>query len=366
MSNLYIGSMSGTSCDGIDTVLVDFSFKIPRILGHVYSSYPEHVRSTLLNLITAQKASLATLGVLDTELGELYARDVLRVLEISQIKAHTVKAVGLHGQTIYHAPNLAHPFTWQMGNAHVVAALSQIPVVADFRGLDIALHGQGAPLAPIFHAALFGQLQDKVVVLNLGGIANISLIEKQKIIAAFDTGPANCLLDAWMMETQGLPYDDQGAFARQGSVIPELLASLLQEPYFHQLPPKSTGRELFNLNWLFPHLKKEYSAMDVAATLTELTAISIMNAIRLMHFVPDELIICGGGNKNVWLRESIERMAPCPKITSSVDYTFKPEHIEALAFAYLAKMFIEHQSLPLPIITGASCEHRCGVLYNFV
>lgn len=360
MQDLYIGIMSGTSMDGIDTVIVNFASKTPEVIGHVYSQYPDAVKALLLELITTQQAHLENLGALHTHLGELYARDVLRVLATNNINADQIKAIGLHGQTIFHAPHHEHPFTWQLGNAHVVAANTHIPVIADFRGLDVALHGQGAPLAPLFHLALFGQLHERVAVLNLGGIANITLIEHQKILQAFDTGPANCLMDAWMLQTQNKAYDQNGEFARSGKILPELLQQLLAEPYFAKAAPKSTGRELFNLNWLTPKLQKHYQAQDVAATLTEFTAITATVPLKLMP--ANELILCGGGAENRFLVERIEVHAPC-LVSTSVDYGFKAEYIEPIAFAYLAKMAMLENILPLKTITGACRDHPCGIKY---
>ncbi len=360
MQDLYIGIMSGTSMDGIDTIIVNFASKTPEVIDHVYSHYPDAVKAQLLELITTQQAHLENLGALHTHLGELYARDVLRVLATNNINADQIKAIGLHGQTIFHAPHHEHPFTWQLGNAHVVAATTNIPVIADFRGLDVALHGQGAPLAPLFHLALFGQLYERVAVLNLGGIANITLIAHQKILQAFDTGPANCLLDAWMLQTQNKAFDKNGEFARSGQILPELLQQLLAEPYFAKTAPKSTGRELFNLAWLAPQLQAHYQPQDVAATLTEFTAITATAPLKLMP--PDALILCGGGAENRFLLERMQFHAPC-LVSTSVDYGFKAEYIEPIAFAYLAKMAIIEKTLPLMAITGSIKDHHCGVKY---
>ena len=360
MQDLYIGIMSGTSMDGIDTVIVNFDSKNPTILGHVYSKYPDAVKAQLLELITTKHADLEILGALHTHLGELYAHDVLRVLATNQINADQIKAIGLHGQTIFHAPNHEHPFTWQLGNAHVVAATTNIPVIADFRGLDVALHGQGAPLAPLFHLALFGQLHERVAVLNLGGIANITLIQHQKILQAFDTGPANCLLDAWMIETQHKAYDKNGDFSRSGHILTELLQQLLDEPYLQKAAPKSTGRELFNLAWLITKLQPDYKAQDVAATLTEFTAITATASLKLMP--ANELILCGGGAENCFLVERLQFHAQC-LVSTSVDYGFKAEYIEPIAFAYLAKMAFIEQTLPLRAITGSIKDHHSGIKY---
>jgi anhydro-N-acetylmuramic acid kinase len=360
MQDLYIGIMSGTSMDGIDTVIVNFASKTPEVLGHVYSQYPDAVKAQLLELITTKHADLEALGALHTHLGELYARDVLRILSTNNINADQIKAIGLHGQTIFHAPNHEHPFTWQLGNAHVVAATTNIPVIADFRGLDVALQGQGAPLAPLFHLALFGQLHERVAVLNLGGIANITLIEHQKILQAFDTGPANCLLDAWMLQTQNKAYDKNGAFSRSGQILPELLEQLLTEPYLQKAAPKSTGRELFNVAWLNPKLHTDYETQDVAATLTEFTAITATAPLKLMP--SNELILCGGGADNRFLVERLQFHAQC-LVSTSIDYGFKAEYIEPIAFAYLAKMALLEKPLHLQAITGSNKDHKSGIKY---
>lgn len=359
---LYIGIMSGTSMDGIDALIVDLQDALPKILAHRHTPYPDEVKLQLLDLIKRKNADLEVLGALHTHLGELYADSVKQLLLAAGISADQIKAIGLHGQTIFHAPDTPHPFTWQLGNAHVVAATTNIPVIADFRGLDVALGGQGAPLAPIFHLALFGALANKVAVLNLGGIANLTLIEQKEMILAFDTGPANCLIDAWMQETQQKAYDPDGQFARTGEIIPQLLASLLKEPYLRKSPPKSTGRELFNLAWLRPHLKESNSAQDVARTLTEFTAMTITEALQQNQFTPDILIVCGGGLYNQFLLERLQNLALC-LVKTSMDYGFKAETIEAMAFAYLAQLFMEHKKVPLKKVTGAQQNHLCGVAY---
>lgn len=362
MQHLYIGIMSGTSLDGIDTVIADFNAKVPQVVAHIYNPFPETIKAKLLSLISDKQSGLETLGRLHTELGRLYAAQVEAILIKAQLRAKNIQAIGLHGQTIFHAPEGPYPFTWQIGNAHEVAVITKIPVIADFRGLDIALQGQGAPLAPLAHLAIFGQAYPCFGVVNLGGIANITMIAHQKILKAFDIGPANCLIDAWMQTNQKQAFDKEGAFARSGLVIPELLKVLSTEPYFSAPAPKSTGRELFNLAWVRPHLHKDYRAADIAATLTELTARSIVDSLLQNDFTPETLILCGGGAENLYLVERLKSLAPCTIISSS-DFGYKPEHIEPVAFAYLAKAFLEQQLFDLKNITGATQQHQCGVLY---
>ena len=362
---LYIGLMSGTSMDGVDAVLADFGSATPRTLHLRHQPYPTPLRNQLLELSHAAAPLLHGLAQLDVELGEFYAACVEQLLEQARITPKSVHAVGSHGQTVRHHPAGPHPYTLQIGDPNVIVERTGITTVADFRRRDIAAGGQGAPLVPAFHAALFQRPGHTRVILNLGGIANVSVLpgDAAQPVFGFDTGPASVLLDAWIGRHQGRTYDDDGAWASSGTVVLELLERLLDDDYFRRPPPKSTGRELFNLSWLERHLAGQESPHDVQATLLELTARSIANAVTAHAADCGELIACGGGTRNRTLMTRLQALLPRCPINDSASYGIDPQAVEALAFAWLARQTLQRRPGNLPAVTGARHPVILGGIY---
>ncbi|NOQ64334.1 MAG: anhydro-N-acetylmuramic acid kinase, partial [Methyloprofundus sp.] len=296
----YIGLMSGTSLDGIDAGLYDFSGEQAQLVDFYYQAYSSDLRQKILQLCQPQAAiSLADYGTLDTQLGQLYAEAVLQLLAQAKIPAAQIKAIGNHGQTVHHAPNAAYPFSLQIGDANIISQRTGITTVADFRRRDIAAGGQGAPLVPAFHQAMFHSDTENRVIVNIGGIANLSILPRDKThtISGFDTGPGNTLMDYWIQQHQGLSYDKNGAWASTGTLQIDLLAELKADAYFSALAPKSTGTEYFSADWLKQKLATLaiYKAEDVQRTLCQLTAETTADAIIKSATETDKVFICGGG-----------------------------------------------------------------------
>ena len=346
-NDLYLGLISGTSCDGIDAALVSFD----PLRVHVAKTYPfpDQWRDLALALGQGQEfVNLDALGQLDVALGTAFANAALQLLVDANIGVSEITAIGSHGQTVRHRPNLANPFTLQLGCPHVIAERTGIKVVADFRRRDIAAGGQGAPLVPAFHAALFPKGS---VVLNLGGIANVTVLAE--VVLGFDTGPANCLLDAHALAAFGVSHDAGGAIASRGCVNLELLDALIADPYFAAPAPKSTGREYFNLAWVRARAGSAYDAVspqDLQATLLELTAITVWNAIK--PFVASEILVCGGGVHCAPMLERLAYHSGVP-VRSTADYGIDPDFVEAAAFAWLARETLENRPGNRPEVTGA-------------
>lgn len=362
---LYIGLMSGTSLDGIDAVLVALGDATPRILATYHHPYAPDLRESLLELSHAAAPLLHQLAQVDVQLGQLYAATAQALLHVASVPASAVKAIGCHGQTVRHSPHSTYPYTLQLGDANVIAEQTGITTVADFRRRDIAAGGQGAPLVPAFHAAIFHRADHDRVVLNLGGIANITLLpaDAAQAVSGFDTGPANVLLDAWHQRHRGDSYDVDGKWAASGTVLRELLQRLLAEDYFDRVPPKSTGRELFNLAWLEQHLNGAEDPADVQATLLELTTVSVTRAVDRYARSAREVLVCGGGaqNKRLMIRLA-ESLAPRP-VHSTAAIGIEPQWIEAMAFAWLAQRRLEGKPGNLPAVTGAKHHVVLGALY---
>jgi anhydro-N-acetylmuramic acid kinase len=365
MPELYIGIMSGTSLDGIDAVLVDFSDSRPSILHHIHRPFQHSLHEQLLQLTQAQHVELRELGEIDHQLGLSYADIVSELLSSSGVSAAEVTAIGCHGQTIYHQPKAHYPFSLQIGDANLIAEKSSICTVADFRRRDMAAGGEGAPLVPAFHAAIFREHQREIVVVNIGGIANLSILpaDPHKPVTGFDTGPGNLLLDSWIQLNKGFEYDQSGAWGATGEVIPALLEKLLATPYFSAPTPKSTGRELFNLDWLQQQLNGDERDEDVQETLHELTACTIADAIKQQNGTTDELIVCGGGAYNTHLLERIAHHLPDCSLSSSAKYGIDPQLIEAMAFAWLARETLSGRAGNIPEVTGANRAVVLGAIY---
>lgn len=360
MRELYIGLMSGTSVDGIDAALVDFSDQQPRLIASHYHEFnPEH-RQQILALCEPGHDEINRLGEVDILLGTLFAETVNTLLNQQKIDAESIRAIGSHGQTIRHHPT--RQFTLQIGDPNTIAAKTGITTIADFRRKDMAKGGQGAPLVPAFHHSVFAAKQNRVIV-NIGGMANITLLPgNSHHISGFDTGPGNVLLNAWITKHLHKPYDNNGEWAASGKINPSLLKKLLSDPFFSLPAPKSTGREYFNLAWLEKQIDKTMQPADVEATLVALTAESIIQAISqsLPH---SEIFVCGGGVHNPLLMQHLSKLANAT-VQSTKIAGVDPDWIEAMAFAWLAKQTLEKKPGNIPAVTGARAATILGGIYH--
>jgi len=364
-TSLYLGLMSGTSADAIDAALVAFEDDRPRLLATRAQPWPEPLRAEILAVAQGEAAlDLDAFGRLDTRLGEAFAEAALALLRDSRTPAAAVRAIGSHGQTLRHRPAGPHPFTLQLGNPAVIAERCGIDVVADFRRADVAAGGQGAPLLPAVHAMLLARPGRSRVVLNLGGIANITVLSADGRVTGFDTGPANGLLDAWCLRQRGEACDRDGGFAASGRVDAALLDALLADPYFALPPPKSTGREHFHLDWLATHPRVPALApADVQATLLELTVRSVAEAIERHAPEADDVLACGGGVHNgALMRRLGARLAP-RALASTASCGVDPDYLEAIAFAWLARQRLLGLPGNLPAVTGARGPRVLGAIH---
>ncbi len=361
MDELYIGVMSGTSLDGIDIALCEIKNDSFELLHSDSYSFDKKLKKDILTTIDG-KTTLKKIGRLDTKLGHLFAQAINTFIIEKKINKRTIKAIGLHGQTIWHEPNSRYPFSMQIGNASAVAALTGVSVVSDFRQKDIALSGQGAPFAPAFHQYIFSRLKGNIGVVNIGGMANLSVLGEKP--TGYDTGCGNILIDYWISYKKNLSFDKSGNWARLGDVNQKLLNRLLSDKYFLKNPPKSTGREYFNENWLQKILKDFISikAKDIQATLLELTAVSIANEVKKAGI--DLLIVCGGGLKNTQLMKRLKANLKKIDVVSSDECGISSQYMEAMAFAWLAYKRVHKQKVKLSSITGASKNTVLGALYE--
>jgi anhydro-N-acetylmuramic acid kinase len=352
--------MSGTSLDGVDAALVNLRRR-PSLLGAVFLPYPKELKSELLALHRPAKDELHRASLASIRLSKLYAKAVGRVLRKCRVPIRAVRAVGCHGQTVRHAP--ASGYTVQLGSPAWLAERTGIPVVADFRSRDIAAGGQGAPLVPAFHAAVFRSSRVHRVIVNLGGIANLTDLPCVGPVTGFDTGPGNVLLDAWAGAKFGSDFDRGGAVASRGRAVESMLRAFLADPYFRRLPPKSTGRDRFNLDWLRPFGPAKHRAEDVQATLAELTARSIANAVA--RFCPGarEVYLCGGGVHNTDLVRRIALSLPEIAVASTARLGIHPDWVEAMAFAWLAQRRLKLRPGNVPEVTGADKARVLGAIY---
>ncbi len=366
MTEYYIGLMSGTSIDGIDAVLVDFSgdqHQLKIILSYCHP-WQADMAKKISQLCYPSDNEIERLGELNALIGIQFAKAVNTLLAQANIKSNQIKAIGSHGQTIRHHPEKNPAFSLQIGDPNRIACLTNIPTVADFRSKDIALGGQGAPLVPAFHAWLFAQESADIAVLNIGGIANITLLFADQTIKGFDTGTGNRLMDDWINRHQHKNYDHHGDWAKTGQINRSLLNHLLADPYF-QLPyPKSTGSEYFNLAWLDQKLAQlpSIKPVDVQATLVELTAVSIANEIKTHAPKAVQLLVCGGGCYNRLLMQRLSLLLPFLVVETTASAGLDPDIVEAAAFAWLAKQHLNHQTGNIPAVTGAKRAAVLGVL----
>lgn len=365
MSDLFLGMISGTSIDGVDAVLAEIGDDDFRIVGAATTPFPPDLHTRLRKLVETPQTSLRELGSLDVAVGRFFAECALRLIAASGGRPEDVTAIGSHGQTVYHEPVGAEPFSLQLGDPNVIAAMTGCATVADFRRLDIALGGQGAPLVPAFHAWAFGDSREQRVVVNIGGIANITVLAPGRDVTGFDTGPGNTLLDVWIRASNEKPYDDGGRWAAGGAINKALLDACLAEPFFGIRPPKSTGRELFNREWLDKQLARigtSVSAVDVQATLAELTATTIAAAIR--DELPDcrEVIVCGGGVHNDDLMTRLRRLT-ATQVSTTDSHGVPPDWVEGAAFAWLARARVRGLAGNVPTVTGARRHALLGGVY---
>lgn len=366
---LYLGLISGTSADGIDVALVRFEPRTELLAAHT-QPYSEHLRERLLALMTASALPVDAFGSLDAEVGEVFAQAALSLLAAAGIAPAQITALGSHGQTVRHRPALTHPFTLQIGDPNRIAERTGIRTVADFRRRDVAAGGQGAPLVCALHAGLFADRDEARAILNLGGIANYTLLQTGLPVRGFDTGPANCLLDAWALRHLGKARDEAGAFAASGRVDARLLDALLSDEYFARSLPKSTGREHFHLDWLDAHLAQHggLAVADVQATLLELSASSISAALAQRAPASARVIACGGGVHNNALMARLAQLLPIHlghpcALESTAAHGLDPDFVEATAFAWLARETLAGRPGNCVDVTGAAGPRVLGAVY---
>lgn len=357
----YLGVMSGTSLDGLDIALIEQD-QHTRLIATHYLPMPAALHAELLALCSSGPDELARAALAEQRWVELAAQGIQALLAEQQLQPDDVRAIGSHGQTIRHEP--ARGFSIQIGNPALLAELTGISVVSDFRRRDIAAGGQGAPLVPAFHEALFATGQ-RCAVLNVGGFSNLSLLQPERPVHGFDCGPGNVLLDAWIQLQRGERFDRDGAWAANGVVIPELLHALLNDPFFQTRGPKSTGRELFSLEWLQQHLAQlpPYAPADVQATLLEMTAQSIIDSLTAAQQNTETLLVCGGGAHNGALMRRLQSLLPNARVSSTAAQGVPPDWVEAMAFAWLAHCCLEQIPANRPSVTGARGLRVLGAIY---
>jgi anhydro-N-acetylmuramic acid kinase len=359
---LAIGIMSGTSLDGADAILADLSTPSPRGIATSFVAFPPELKGRLLDLSAPGSDRLDEAGACSVRLAEIYAEAVARLLSGAGVPAADVDVIGCHGQTVRHRPDLR--YTIQLNDAALLAERTGIDVVADFRRRDMAAGGQGAPLVPVFHDAVFRHATRHRAIVNLGGIGNVTSLKPGRPLAGFDCGPGNVLMDGWTKRHRCKDYDEDGAWASEGRVDLRLLARLMDEPFLAKIPPKSTGRELFNETWLLGRINgASPPAADVQATLLEFTAATVVEAIGRFCGAPDEIYLCGGGARNRRLADRIGELArPC-QVRPTDDLGVPTGHVETMAFAWLAMKCIRREPLDLASVTGAAHPCILGAVY---
>jgi len=372
VNRLFIGLMSGTSLDGVDGVLVAFSDTPPlAVRAHIHRTFPTEFAAELLALNTAGNNELHRAALAGNAVSQAYAEVVRSLLETAKVTPSEVVAIGAHGQTVRHCPGAFDGigYTVQLCNGALLAELTGIDVIADFRSRDVAAGGQGAPLVPAFHRAAFGRNNDSLAVLNIGGMSNLSVLGTDGRTFGFDCGPGNVLMDHWCALHRGEPYDRDGAWAAAGSVQETLLGVMQNEAYFSMPPPKSTGRDLFNAVWLSQCLDRTgamglaLDAVDVQTTLTELTAWCCQQSIAQYTPAASRLLVCGGGAYNVELMRRLAQRLPQMKIERTEALGLAADQVEAVAFAWLASAWVDRHAGNLPTVTGARGPRILGALY---
>lgn len=360
-SSVFIGVMSGTSLDGVDIVLCEIDSSDCQLL--LSSEYPfdKQLKSDILQIINETTTTIQEIGILNHRLGVLFGDAISSFMCENKIDAKSVRAIGLHGQTLWHQPDEPYPFSMQLGDANIVSAKTDVQVIADFRGMDIANGGQGAPFAPAFHQFIFKNHNKISAVLNIGGMANITLLDDE--VKGFDSGCGNVLLDLWASIHISKSYDRDGEFAKSGEVHQELLVEMLHDEYFKKLPPKSTGREYFNQKWLAKYLMKFKSIKneDIQRTLLELTAQTIADDVKKTKI--NQLIVCGGGAKNIFLMQRLEMLCGTEVVVSD-ELGVSGDFMEAMLFAWLAYKRVHRQKVALSGVTGAKKDSILGCIYG--
>ncbi len=366
MAILHIGLISGTSMDGIDAVVASFSKGSTDLHASLSHPYPEQLKSDLAYAVAnPADCGVDEIGALDSLVGECFRDAAQAVMGKAGVSAADIAAIGSHGQTIRHQPDAERPFSIQIGDPSIIAQGTGVTTVADFRRADIAAGGQGAPLVPPFHHWLFGRADKNRVVLNIGGIANITILGSgDSAVTGFDTGPGNTLLDRWTAMHRQEPFDRGGAWAAGGQVIEELLEQLLSYDYFERQPPKSTGLEEFNLDWLTARGALDHDSRDVQATLCELTAQSVADDITRYAPQTEELFVCGGGAHNEDLLRRLGRHLPETAVDTTAAAGLDPDWVEAAAFAWLAMRRVKNRPGNLPSVTGASRNCVLGAIHS--
>lgn len=366
---LYIGLMSGTSVDGIDSALVSCEDDQIQLLSTHQHDIPASIRARIADLSHSGADEIERMGPLDRELGRLFAAAALSLAGKAGKRPDQIHAIGSHGQTVRHRPPSGgsgpNSFTLQLGDPSTIAEITGITTVADFRRRDIAAGGEGAPLAPAFHAAVFAQEGVNRAVVNIGGIANASVLEGRELRMGFDTGPGNTLLDHWIQRHRGEGFDRDGQWSAAGTVVEALLSSLLQHPYFDMSGPRSSGKEAFNLNWLDDCLQAipALEAIDVQATLAELTATTIVDALASCGVAVTEVYVCGGGAHNGDLMRRLQRHIAPARLASTMDIGMDPDSVEAVTFAWLAHRTLTGLAGNAPAVTGATGPRVLGGVY---
>ncbi|MDD5276421.1 MAG: anhydro-N-acetylmuramic acid kinase [Methylovulum sp.] len=367
MPEFYIGLMSGTSVDGIDASLVDFSDGKVRLVDFFYQPFTADLKAAIEHASKPDTLiALQNYGTLDAQLGQQFADAANALLTKAKIPASSITAIGSHGQTIYHSPDNKFPFSLQIGDPNLIAEKTGITTVADFRRRDMAANGQGAPLVPAFHQAVFSHPDEDRCVVNIGGIANITVLPANQSAATtgFDTGPGNTLMDQWIHKHQGVNYDSNGIWAKTGQINDKLVALLKHDTYFHTAPPKSTGKEYFSIPWLEQKASlSEYYPEDIQASLCHLTATTICDAIKKYAPATERTLICGGGIHNDFLLQLIKQNLQHP-VASTETQGIHPDHVEAMAFAWLAWQRINNLPGNLKEVTGASRPVILGGIYS--
>ena len=369
MPEIFAGLMSGTSLDGVDGVLIDMSGPNMTVLAHVSAPMPAALSGDMLALNSTGPNELHRAALAANALVRIYARVISELLDKTGLSPTAVTAIGAHGQTVRHQPRAFDGigYTLQLNNPALLAELTGIDVVADFRSRDVAAGGQGAPLVPAFHQSVFGVLGETVSTLNVGGISNLTVIGPNLAddVLGFDCGPGNVLMNAWCQHHLGVPFDAEGNWAAAGNINLGLLAVLLDDPYFMQLAPKSTGRDLFNIDWLTHRLEgfRSVAPVDVQATLTELTAVACANDVQHYAANSQRLIVCGGGAFNAHLMSRLRIHLPLMSVQSSEAQDLPPQQVEAAAFAWLAFKALRRESASLQSVTGAQGARILGAVY---
>jgi len=367
MKQIFIGLMSGTSLDGIDALAIDLGVE-PLIIATHYYAYDDLLRQRLRRLCQGCNDELSLYADLDDHLGQLFAEAAQQVIDKAELRPADVRAIGCHGQTVRHYPNHKNPNSLQIGNPNIITERTGITTMADFRRRDIAAGGQGAPMVPAFHKAMFSDPNQPRAIVNIGGIANITWLPATTMATrnttGFDTGPGNTLMDTWIQRHKQAKLDREGQWAKQGKCNPELLHALQADPYFSSPPPKSTGTEYFNLVWLEGFLARHPDIpVNIQATLCELTASTIASAVINCDPAPTEVFICGGGNHNQFLLERLQANLPGISLKTTAALGIEPDWVESAAFAWLAQQTLAHQYGNLPAVTGASKEVILGCIY---